>query len=160
MNTKQKDYHRLYMSELVTALVVGSLLYMTSHSRGMGLDLRLFLPGGILLFIILQSAGYWYYRHQQVITPGGDYHWIIPTFSFLKRINLVVLAIYPLYLLLMLMFYRPALWSAINVFGIILYGFSILEYFNYYYFSLQVHNLKKREPTELALEIQAYQQDQ
>ena len=156
MSDQEKDFKRLYMSELVTALVVGSLLYMTSKTNGLGFDLRLYLPCGLLIFIILQNAGYWYYRQQQKSNPGGDYRWVIPTFSRLKRINPFLLVIYPLYLIGLLLFYRPALWAPVNIFGLLLYGFSIVEYFNCYYFSFQLANLKEKAPTDLNLEIQDF----
>lgn len=150
----KKDFNRLYMSELVTALVVGALLYMTAKSNALGFDLRLFLPGGLLIFIILQNAGYWYYRHQQKINPGGDYRLVIPAFAFLKRFNPLILAFYPLCMIVLMLFYQSQLWSVVNIFGILLFGFSILEYYNYYFTSLQLANLKKKIPTDLNLEIQ------
>ena len=152
LKKNKKDFQQLYTSELITALVCGALIYMMSDS--VGLDLRLLLPGGILIFIILQSASYWYYRKQILSNPDGHYGWVLPTFSFLKNLNPFLFLVYPLFLITLYIITRDALFTAVTIFGFILYVFSILEYFNCYYFSFQIRNFKK--PTELNLEIDNY----
>lgn len=149
-----KDFQQLYSSELITALICGALIYMMSQS--VGLDLRLLLPGGILIFIILQSAGYWYYRKRASSNPDSHYQWAIAIFSSLKKLNPFLFLVYPLFLLILLIFKRSTLFSAATIFGLFLFAFAILEYFNCYYFSFQIRNFKK--PTELCLEIDAYRQ--
>jgi hypothetical protein len=143
----KKEPNRLYMSELITALVCGMLMYLLTDSTGQPLDLRLLIPGGVLIFIILQSAGYWYYRHQLVDNPRNPMDWVMPVFSVLKKLDLVLFALYPLYLLYLLM----------NIFGLILYAFSMIEYYNYYYFSVQIGTIKKKVPSELSLELSQYE---
>lgn len=149
-----KDFQQLYSSELITALICGALIYMMSQS--VGLDLRLLLPGAILIFIILQSAAYWYYRKQVASNPDHHYPWVMAVFSAFKKLNPFLFLAYPGFLLILLIFKRSALFSAATIFGLFLYAFSILEYFNCYYFSFQIRNFKK--PTELCLEIDAYRQ--
>lgn len=158
MSQKNKvDYKQLYSSELITALVCGALIYMMSQSAQVGLDLRVLLPGGILIFIILQSAGYWYYRKTIATASNSNYKWVLPTFSFLKRVNPFLFLTYPLFLIVLLLFKSSELLAPITIFGLILYGFAILEYLNCYYFSLQIRTFKK--PTELSLEIDTYRND-
>lgn len=84
----KKELNRLYMSELLTALVCGMLMYLLTDSTGQPLDLRLLIPGGVLIFIILQSAGYWYYRYQLLEDPRNPMDWVMPVFSMLKKLDL------------------------------------------------------------------------
>ncbi len=150
----KKDFQQLYSSELITALICGALIYMMSQS--VGLDLRLLLPGGILIFIILQSAAYWYYRKQVASNPDRPYKWVIAVFSALKKLNPLLFLAYPLFLIILLIFKGDSLFSAATIFGLFLYAFSIVEYFNCYYFSFQIRTFKR--PTDLCLEIDAYRQ--
>ena len=152
-----KELNRLYMSELITALVCGMLMYLLADSTGQPLDLRLLIPGGVLIFIILQSAGYWYYRHQLVDNPRNPMDWVMPVFSVLKKLDLVLFALYPLYLLYLLIFQPDAFFMTMNIFGLILYAFSMIEYYNYYYFSVQIGLIKKKVPSELSLELSQYE---
>lgn len=153
----KKELHRLYMSELVTALVCGTLMYLLTDSTDQPLDLRLLLPGGVLIFIILQSAGYWYYRHQQVDDPYTPRNWVLPLFFVLKKLNLGLFAVYPLYALYLAIFHADQFFVTMNIFGLILYAFSIIEYINYYFFSVQIGNLKKKVPAELSIELSDYE---
>lgn len=153
MSAKNKnDFNQLYTSELITALICGTLIYMMGES--VGLDLRLLLPGGILIFIILQSAGYWYYRKRLATNPDANYKWVLPIFLFFKKFNPFLFLAYPLFLVILLGFKRDALVSAATIFGVMLYAFSILEYFNCYHFSIQIRNFKK--PTELNRDLANY----
>lgn len=153
----KKELNRLYMSELVTALVCGMLMYLLTDSTGQPLDLRLLIPGGVLIFIILQSAGYWYYRYQLLDNPRTPMDWVMPVFSVLKKLDLALFALYPLYLLYLLIFLPSTFFMTMNIFGLILYAFSIIEYYNYYYFSVQIGLIKKKVPAELSLELSQYE---
>nr|WP_320024013.1 hypothetical protein [uncultured Acetobacterium sp.] len=153
----KKELNRLYMSELVTALVCGVLMYLLTDSTGQPLDLRLLIPGGVLIFIILQSAGYWYYRYQLIDNPHTALNWVMPLFSGLKKVNLGLFALYPLYLLYLVIFQSNQFFVTMNIFGLILYGFSIIEYINYYFYSVQISNLKKKVPSDLNLELSAFE---
>ncbi|MBU4541875.1 MAG: hypothetical protein KJ774_11720 [Firmicutes bacterium] len=153
----KKELNRLYMSELVTALVCGMLMYLLTDSTGQPLDLRLLIPGGVLIFIILQSAGYWYYRHQLLDNPRTPMDWVMPVFSVLKKLDLALFALYPLYLLYLVLLKPEAFFMTMNIFGLILYAFSIIEYYNYYYFSVQIGTIKKKIPAELNLELSQYE---
>lgn len=148
-----KELNRLYMSELITALVCGMLMYLLTDSTGQPLDLRLLIPGGVLIFIILQSAGYWYYRYQLVDNPRNPMDWVMPVFAVLKKLDLALFALYPLYLLYLLIFQPDGFFMTMNIFGLILYAFSLIEYYNYYYFSVQIGVIKKKVPAELSLEL-------
>lgn len=156
----KKELNRLYMSELITALVCGVLMYLLTDSTGQPLDLRLLIPGGVLIFIILQSAGYWYYRYQLIDNPHTPIEWVMPLFSVLKKIDLGLFAVYPLYLLYLIIFQSDQFFVTMNIFGLILYGFSIIEYINYYYYSVQISNLKKKAPTDLNLELSEFEKKQ
>jgi hypothetical protein len=145
------------MSELVTALVCGMLMYLLTDSTGQPLDLRLLIPGGVLIFIILQSAGYWYYRYQLVDNPSDPMDWIMPLFSVLKKLDLAFFCLYPLYLLYLLILKPDTFFMTMNIFGLILYAFSIIEYYNYYYYSVQIGVIKKKVPSELRLELSHYE---
>jgi len=153
----KKELNRLYMSELVTALVCGMLMYLLTDSTGQPLDLRLLIPGGVLIFIILQSAGYWYYRYQLLDNPHTPMDWVMPVFSVLKKLDLALFALYPLYLLYLVLLKPEAFFMTMNIFGLILYAFSIIEYYNYYYFSVQIGTIKKKIPAELNLELSQYE---
>ena len=153
----KKELSRLYMSELITALVCGMLMYLLTDSTGQPLDLRLLIPGGVLIFIILQSAGYWYYRYQLLDNPRNPMDWVMPFFAVLKKLDLVLFALYPLYLLYLLIFQPDAFFMTMNIFGLILYAFSMIEYYNYYYFSVQIGTIKKKIPSELSLELSHYE---
>lgn len=153
----KKELNRLYMSELVTALVCGMLMYLLTDSTGQPLDLRLLIPGGVLIFIILQSAGYWYYRHQLLDNPRTPMDWVMPVFSVLKKLDLALFALYPLYLLYLVLLKPEAFFMTMNIFGLILYAFSMIEYYNYYYFSVQIGLIKKKVPAELSLELSQYE---
>ena len=89
----KKELNRLYMSELITALVCGMLMYLLTDSTGQPLDLRLLIPGGVLIFIILQSAGYWYYRYQLLDNPRNPMDWVMPFFAVLKKLDLALFAL-------------------------------------------------------------------
>lgn len=153
----KKELNRLYMSELVTALVSGMLMYLLTDSTGQPLDLRLLLPGGVLIFVILQSAGYWYYRFQLLDNPSSALDWVIPLLYRLKKLNLVLFVLYPLYLVYLGIFQPAQFFMTMNLFGLILYGFSIIEYINYYHFSLQLTDLKNKKKSELNLELSRYE---
>lgn len=153
----KKERHRLYMSELFTAMICGTLMYMLTESTDQPLDLRLLLPGTVLIFIILQSAGYWYYRHQQVDNPGRAYKWVMPLFAVLKKLNIFLFALYPLYCLYLVIFEPEQFFMTMNLFGLILYVFSVLEYVNYYFYSIQLGNLKKKVPSALCVELAFYE---
>ncbi|PKM59006.1 MAG: hypothetical protein CVU99_15705 [Firmicutes bacterium HGW-Firmicutes-4] len=153
----KKELNRLYMSELITALVCGMLMYLLTDSTGQPLDLRLLIPGGVLIFIILQSAGYWYYRYQLLDTPRNPMDWVMPVFSVLKKLDLALFALYPLYLIYLVILKPEAFFMTMNIFGLILYAFSMIEYYNYYYFSVQIGLIKKKVPSELSLELSHYE---
>lgn len=152
----KKEFNRLYMSEFVTIIVCGALLYALTESTGEPLDLRLLIPGGLLIFILLQSAGYWFYRYHQVGKPVDSYPWVMPLFSFLKKANKFLLLIYPLFCVFMAFFFSDKLLSPMNIFGVILYIFSIIEIINYFYYNVNIKNLKKKDPSELAIELGEY----
>ncbi len=153
----KKELNRLYMSELLTALVCGMLMYLLTDSTGQPLDLRLLIPGGVLIFIILQSAGYWYYRYQLLDNPRSRMDWVMPVFAVLKKLDLALFAFYPLYLLYLLILKPADFFMTMNIFGLILYAFSMIEYYNYYYFSVQIGQIKKKVPSELSLELSHYE---
>ena len=153
----KKELNRLYMSELVTALVCGMLMYLLTDSTGQPLDLRLLIPGGVLIFIILQSAGYWYYRYQLLDNPRNPMDWVMPFFAVLKKLDLALFALYPLYSVYLVILKPEAFFMTMNIFGLILYAFSMIEYYNYYYFSVQIGTIKKKVPSELSLELSHYE---
>ena len=152
-----KELNRLYMSELITALVCGMLMYLLTDSTGQPLDLRLLIPGGVLIFIILQSAGYWYYRYQLLDNPRNPMDWVMPFFAVLKKLDLALFALYPLYSVYLVILKPEAFFMTMNIFGLILYAFSMIEYYNYYYFSVQIGTIKKKIPSELSLELSHYE---
>ena len=153
----KKELNRLYMSELLTALVCGMLMYLLTDSTGQPLDLRLLIPGGVLIFIILQSAGYWYYRYQLLDNPRNPMDWVMPFFAVLKKLDLALFALYPLYSVYLVILKPEAFFMTMNIFGLILYAFSMIEYYNYYYFSVQIGTIKKKIPSELSLELSHYE---
>ena len=153
----KKELNRLYMSEIITAFVCGSLIYMLSESPGGELDIRLLLPGAILIFIVLESAGYWFYRHQLIDNPEGHYSWVMPLFSHLKKLNRYLFILYPLLYLYLLIIDPGELFVPMNLFGLILYAFSIFENINYFYYTINIGNLKTKAPSELALDLLHYE---
>ena len=113
----KKELYRLYMSELVTAMICGLLMYALTDSTDQPLDLRLLLPGAILIFIVLQSAGYWYYRHYQIDHAGASFAWIMPLYSILKKLNRFLFVLYPLFCLYLLVTNPSGFFVTMNIFG-------------------------------------------
>ncbi|MGL4606651.1 MAG: hypothetical protein ACRCU3_04225 [Eubacteriaceae bacterium] len=153
----KKEFNRLYMSEFVTIIVCGSLIYALTESSGEPLDLRLIIPGSLLIFILLQSTGYWFYRYHQLDQPKDIYPWVMPLFSFLKRLDRFLLLIYPTFSLYLVIFDFSKFLSLLNLFGFILYAFSVIEIINYFYYNVTIGNLKQKNPSELALELREYE---
>ena len=153
----KKELYRLYMSELVTAMICGLLMYALTDSTDQPLDLRLLLPGVILIFIVLQSAGYWYYRHYQIDHAGASFAWIMPLYSILKKLNRFLFVLYPLFCLYLLVTNPTGFFVTMNIFGLILYVFSIIEHINYYHYSVQLANLGHKVPSELSIELSDYE---
>jgi|LGOV01.1.fsa_nt_gb hypothetical protein len=153
-----KEIHKLYISEIVTAFVCGSIIYMLSESTGNELDARLLLPGSILIFIILESAGYWYYRYQQLQYPEKHFSWVIPLYSFFKKATPFLFILYPMYCLYLFVTHPETLLIPMTIFGLILYFFSIGEYINYFIYPLNLNNFKTKNISELSYEILNYQE--
>ena len=117
-------------------VVCGYLVYLLSTTLEGGLDIRLILPGAVLIFTLLQGCGYWLYRDQAASGKSVNRTTVLRIFSLLKRVTPFVIGLYPLFLLVLLFADRGALFVPFNLFGLILLFFSIAEYVNYYYFSM------------------------
>ena len=155
-NKDAKQCHRLFLSELATMVVCGYLVYLLSTTLEGGLDIRLILPGAV--FTLLQGCGYWLYRDQAASGKSVNRTTVLRIFSLLKRVTPFVIGLYPLFLLVLLFADRGALFVPFNLFGLILLFFSIAEYVNYYYFSMNIWNFKTRSPSDLSVELAAFNQ--
>ena len=157
-NKDAKQCHRLFLSELATMVVCGYLVYLLSTTLEGGLDIRLILPGAVLILTLLQGCGYWLYRDQAASGKSVNRTTVLRIFYLLKRITPIVIGLYPLFLLVLLFADRGALFVPFNLFGLILLFFSIAEYVNYYYFSMNIWNFKTRSPSDLSVELAAFKQ--
>ena len=157
-NKDAKQCHRLFLSELATMVVCGYLVYLLSTTLEGCLDIRLILPGAVLIFTLLQGCGYWLYRDQAAAGNSFSPTTVLRIFSLLKRVTPFVIGLYPLFLLVLLFADRGALFVPFNLFGLILLFFSIAEYVNYYYFSMNIWNFKTRSPSDLSVELAAFNQ--
>ena len=157
-NKDAKQCHRLFLSELATMVVCGYLVYLLSTTLEGGLDIRLILPGAVLIFTLFQGCGYWLYRDQAASGKSVNRTTVLRIFSLLKRVTPVVIGLYPLFLLVLLFADRGALFVPFNLFGLILLFFSIAEYVNYYYFSMIIWNFKSRSRSALSIELAAFNQ--
>ncbi|WP_195269786.1 hypothetical protein [Eubacterium sp. 1001713B170207_170306_E7] len=157
-NKDAKQCHRLFLSELATMVVCGYLVYLLSTTLEGGLDIRLMLPGGILIFTLLQGCGYWLYRDRAASGNPVNRAAVLRIFSLLKRVTPFVIGLYPLLLFVLLFADRSALFVPFNLFGLILLFFSIAEYVNYYHFSMNIWNFKARTPSDLSEELAAFNQ--
>lgn len=155
-NKDAKQCHRLFISELATMVVCGYLVYLLSTTLEGGADLRLILPGAILIFTLLQGCGYWLYRDRQAAGKPVNQPAVLRGFTLLKKLTPVVIALYPLYLIVLLFTNRGALFVPFNLFGLILLFFSTAEYINYYYFDMNIWNFKARRPSDLSSELAAF----
>jgi ABC-type uncharacterized transport system permease subunit len=157
----ENQCHKLFLSELVTAIVCGYILYSLLDSTGAGADIRLILPGALLIFVLLQGAGYWYYRRQAVRGDIMDKERarILDIFAALKRLTPYVLCLFPLMILYFLVFDRASLPNMYNLFGLILWICSGIEFVNNYYFSVRFGNFKTKSASDLAMELAQKAQD-
>ncbi|MGL6291909.1 hypothetical protein [Eubacterium aggregans] len=151
----EKQCHKLFISELVTAFICGYIIYGLAGTLETGLDLRLIIPGAILIFVLLQGTAYWYCRRQEARSVFMDRPLILKIFALLKKATHYVLCLYPLLIIYLLLREPQQLWVPFNVFGTILWAFALIEFTNNYYFSVRLGNLKHRTPSDLALELDA-----
>ena len=63
-NKDAKQCHRLFLSELATMVVCGYLVYLLSTTLEGGLDIRLILPGAVLIFTLIHASGYLQYSEK------------------------------------------------------------------------------------------------
>lgn len=155
-NKDAKQCHKLFISELVTLIICGYLVYLLSSTLESGLDIRLILPGAILVFTLLQGCGYWLYRERAAAGKSVNRELILKAFMLLKKITPFIIGIYPLFLVVMLIMKPGAILMPFNLFGLILLFFSVIEYINYYYFDVNIWNFKRRNPSELAAELSEF----
>ncbi len=148
-----KECQKLFISELVTTGICAYIIYALSGTLETGLDIRLLIPGAILIFVLLQGVAYWHYRKEDAAGEWVDRTQTMAIFKGLRTITPVILAIYPLFLLYLLLFNAADLWVPFNLFGVILCLFAGIEYINDYYFSVRIGNFKKRIPSDLAMEL-------
>lgn len=152
-NKDPKQCHKIFISELITMVICGYLVYLLSSTLESGLDIRLILPGAILIFTLLQGCGYWLYRDRAASNKPVDRTLIMKGFVLLKKITPFVIGIYPLFLIVMLIMKPGAILMPFNLFGLILLFFSIIEYINYYHFDVNIWNFKTRNPSDLAKDL-------
>ncbi|MEG0377178.1 MAG: hypothetical protein RR614_01730 [Eubacterium sp.] len=152
-NKDAKQCHKIFISELITMIICGYLVYLLSSTLETGLDIRLILPGAILIFTLLQGCGYWLYRDRSASGKSVDRELIMKAFVLLKKITPFVIAVYPLFLVVMLIMKPGAILMPFNLFGLILLFFSVIEYINYYHFDVNIWNFKARNPSDLAREL-------
>ena len=157
-NKDAKQCHRLFLSELATMVVCGYLVYLLSTTLEGGLDIRLILPGAVLILTLNQGCGYWLFRDHAATRKSVNRTTVLRIFSLLKRITTFVIGLYHLFLLVLLFVDRGTLFVPFNLFGLILLFFSIAEYVNYYYFSMNIWNFKTRAPSDLSVELAAFKQ--
>lgn len=94
-----------------------------------------------ICFILAQSVLYWHLKLQSIrqhetALPAYAYR----VFSFFKRANLLILAVYPV--LFVLSQVTSSVGFQVTIWSHLLYVFSMLEYVNYYHYQLSHDNLK------------------
>lgn len=137
MKELEKRLIYLFTGELF-AVTTFTFIYLRELAASQSYALMYAL--GVLNFILLQSSFYWFikwcrWRRKTACVPG-----LIPLFAVLKKINVILLCIAPLlFLLEMFMWKRSTL--PIELLGLFVYFFAIIEYINY--FHIQLTNYKK-----------------
>lgn len=146
---------KLMMGELVTAIICGYIIYSLGIVDLPSPDLRLVIPGAVLVIIILQGAFYWLYRKhsaEEKTLPVARRS-ILLIFKTFKTINPVLIALFPIYALILLITDRREFLSLFTLFGVLLTLFSIYEYFNYYFFNFRAGRGQGLPPSDLADEL-------
>lgn len=151
-----KEYRRLLMSELITALVCTYLTYMIATEGRVGWDLRLLAAGVILVAILLQGAFYWYYRERSVTGRAFSYPKTMGVYLVLEKLDRVLLVLYPLLTVLLIVSGYGQLVQPATAFGLILWAFALFEYLNYFHFTMHYSNFRARKPSPLAAELAEY----
>ncbi len=143
------DYRRLIISEVVTMIVCGMIIYELMKLHGSMWDMRLLLPGAILLIMLAQGAVWWWYKMLLCGSERFREDAFMRFFRFFNQADPYIIAIYPVYILIVLLTNRAAFFSPLNIFGCLLDVFAAVEYINYYKMSLNYTNWKTRATSGL-----------
>ncbi|MEF9919385.1 MAG: hypothetical protein RR790_09010, partial [Eubacterium sp.] len=104
-----KQIHRIFISEVATTLICIYIIYLLSKTLESGLDIRLIIPGIILIFVLLQGCVYWYLRDRKIKGLPFNTTVFLKTYRILKKITPYVISVYPLFLVVLLIFNRGML---------------------------------------------------
>ncbi|MEG0377467.1 MAG: hypothetical protein RR614_03205 [Eubacterium sp.] len=152
-----KQIHKIFISEIATTFICGYIIYLLSTTLASGLDMRLIIPGVILIFVLLQGCVYWFFRDREANGKPYNSAIFLKIYGFLKKLTPYIILLYPLFLLYLLLFNRELLFVPFNVFGLILLFFAVIEYINYYYFNVNIGNMRTRIPSDLAVQLDKFE---
>ena len=158
---QNNDYAALkktMISELVTTLVVGFLIYEILDLNQNYTDLNLIIPGALLLFILLQGAGYWYYRMQIAGERNFDREKAVKTFAILEKADIILFAVYPVWLAVALLAFPDAVYHDTILFGVLTEIVAAVEYFSCYRQSLNWTNWKEKKPSNIRIMLDEYRE--
>ncbi|MGI6108426.1 MAG: hypothetical protein ACOYB8_01095 [Eubacteriaceae bacterium] len=155
---KYKEYKKLMLSEVVTAIVVGALIYEIMDINGSYTDLNLIIPGVLLVFILLQGAGFQYYRMLTCGNKRFDEEQAVHAFDLLDKIDPWLFAVYPVYLIAALIMSPATVEQPTIIYGVLTVVIAALEYCNYYKQSLSYRNWSEKEPSDICKMLREYRE--
>ncbi|GAA0300291.1 hypothetical protein GGQ92_001510 [Gracilibacillus halotolerans] len=112
-----------------------------------------------LNFILLQGSLFWFIKWRRLKTKRLIFPKLYRTFIIFKKINFILLCATPIILLIEMYIMSSSFLSAIFLIMII-YGFAIIEYINYYHIQLTNYNNGRGKKASIAKEIRKYSKRQ
>ncbi|SES27012.1 hypothetical protein [Salipaludibacillus aurantiacus] len=140
----------LFTGELSAILVFTFLFFSFSFNREESYSL--FLAFFILLFILLQASIYWFMKWQHLRTHPPFPAYFSNLLRWLKIINLLLLSLVPVTIFIELIL-EPSLTFGIFVVMILIYGFAIIEYINYFHIQLTNYKNGRWKKASIAKEL-------
>ncbi len=151
------ECRRILTGEVVTAGVCVYLIYLVLQNAGNYLDLRVLVPGVMLILTLAAECGYWLYRYK--LADGANFRRgpVLAFFAKLKRFMPVLYAFYPLFLIVMLILDAPSILTVLTVFCVVVWAFAIIEYINLFKWTVNFRSFHK--PSELAQELKTVKEE-
>ncbi len=114
--------------------VVFSFLYLYHSVHPMNHFALLFALFFLLNFILLQASFYWFIKWKRIRTKRNVFPNLGNVLSVFKKINGVLLACFPIILILNILIGQLSPFQAFL--AVFVYGFALIEYVNYYHIQL------------------------
>ncbi|MCE7792944.1 hypothetical protein K8O68_11005 [Salipaludibacillus sp. CUR1] len=140
----------LFTGELSAILVFTFLFFYFSFNTEQSYSL--FLAFFILLFILLQASAYWLIKWKHLRTHRPFPAYFSNLLRSFKKINLLLLSIVPVTIFIDLMS-EPSLTFRLFSVMMLIYGFAIIEYINYFHIQLTNYKNGRWKKASIAKEI-------